>query len=63
MVPKSGPKKLHASAAFRHKWLRMDEEGDTQEVALGKHALMHRLGVQARSSHSSRHSAKNVCLH
>ena len=48
MVPKSGPKKLHASAAFRHKWLRMDEEGDTQEVALGKHALMHRLGVQAR---------------
>jgi len=44
---KSGAKKPFA--ALRHKWLRMDEDGDTAEVALGKHALMHRLGVQASS--------------
>ena len=32
----------------RHKWLRMDEEGDTAEVELGKYALTHRLGIQIR---------------
>ena len=47
VTAKSGAKKPFA--ALRHKWLRMDEDGDTAEVALGKHALMHRLGVQASS--------------
>lgn len=50
MAAKSGTKKSLAPAALRHKWLRMDEEGDTAEVALGKHALTHRLGVQARAN-------------
>ena len=50
MAARSGAKKSHPSAALRHKWLRMDEEGDTSEVALGKHALTHRLGVQARTA-------------
>ena len=48
VAAKSGAKKSHP-AALRHKWLRMDEDGDTAEVALGKHALTNRLGVQARA--------------
>ena len=34
---------------LRHKWLRVDSEGDTLVLTVGKHTLAARLGVQARS--------------
>mmetsp|Transcript_7680 Transcript_7680/g.22738 ORF Transcript_7680/g.22738 Transcript_7680/m.22738 type:complete len:257 (-) Transcript_7680:1376-2146(-) len=41
-VTAGGPKGL------RHKWLRLDSEGDTLVLTAGKHHLIARLGVQAR---------------
>lgn len=42
---------------LRHKWLRLDSEGDTLVLTTGKSSLTARLGVQVQYLGLSQHSA------